>query len=131
MFTHMVKIVQTLRTKIKINNSLTQLEQLEQYTKLGSQIRSRLPPMISIDNPSPLAPITENLMQTKSLLPSNPNSSFSHLQNKILQITSPPFYLSLIIYGIQQPLILTLLLISTQFLLQTQISSLKTPQPLH
>ena len=59
----------------EIYNISAQLEQMEQHTKLGSQIRSRLPPLISIDNPSPLAPITENLMQTKSLLSSNSNPS--------------------------------------------------------
>ena len=52
-----------------------QLEQIEQNKKFGSQIRSRLPPLISIDNPSPLASITENLTQTKSLLPTETNTS--------------------------------------------------------
>ena len=59
----------------EISNISIQLEQIEQNKKLGSQIRSRLLPLISIDNPSPLAPITENLTQTKSLLPTETNTS--------------------------------------------------------
>ena len=36
---------------------------------MGTQIRSRLPPLSSIDGPSPLAHINENTTQTKSLIP--------------------------------------------------------------
>ena len=51
-----------------------QLDQIEQKKKLGTQIRSRLPPLSSIDVPSPLASIFENLSQSKSLLPTDSNT---------------------------------------------------------
>ena len=63
----------------KISNITNQIEQLEQNKKLGPQIRSRLPPLISIDNPSPLAPVTKNLIQSKSLLFIESNTSPSTL----------------------------------------------------
>ena len=62
-----------------MSNITNQIEQLEQNKKLGTQIRSRLPPLISIDNPYPLAPVTENLIQSKSLLSTKSNTSPSTL----------------------------------------------------
>ena len=97
----------------EISNISIQIEQIEQNKKFGSQIRSRLPPLISIDNPFPLAPITENLTQTKSLLPTETNTPQPHLQKKTPQTTSPPSYLFSKIYGPQQTLFLTFLTIST------------------
>ena len=63
----------------EISNITNQLEQLQQNKQLRAQIRSRLPPLISSDNPSSLASITENLIQFKSLLITDSNASPLHL----------------------------------------------------
>ena len=52
-----------------IAHTTHQLQPIRLNKQIGSQIKSRLPPLSSINNPSPLALITENLTQTKSLLP--------------------------------------------------------------
>ena len=57
-----------------ISNISNQIDQIEQKKKLGSQIRSRVPPLSSIDDLSLLAPIIENLTQSKSLLPTDSNT---------------------------------------------------------
>ena len=49
------------------------LKQFQEHKLNGAQIRSRLPPLSSIDDPSPLAPVIENLTQAKSLLPTDSN----------------------------------------------------------
>ena len=49
------------------------LKQFQEYKSNGAQIRSHLPPLSSIDDPSPLAPVIENLTQAKSLLPTDSN----------------------------------------------------------
>ena len=49
------------------------LKQFQENKLIGAQIRSHLPPLSSIDDPSPLAPVIENLTQAKSLLPTNSN----------------------------------------------------------
>ena len=70
-----------------------QLEQLQQNKQIGTQIRSRLLPTKSIDNPSPLAYIIENLTQSKSLLPTNlsTTSPTSKAENKLNKFS---FYIS-------------------------------------
>ena len=90
----------------EIYNTTHQLEELQQNKQIGSQIRSRLPPMTSIDNPSPLASIVENLTQSKSLLPSDLNSSYptSNAENKSNKFS--PTYLSLKTCGTLQLLLL-------------------------
>ena len=52
----------------EISNITNQLEQIQYNKQLGPQIRPRLPPLTSIDNPSLLASVTENLIKSKSLL---------------------------------------------------------------
>ena len=49
------------------------LKQFQEYKSYGAQIRSRLHPLSRIDDPSPLAPVIENLTQAKSLLPTDSN----------------------------------------------------------
>ena len=61
----------------EITNITNQLEQIQHNKQLGAQIRSRLPPLTSIDNPSPLASVTEHLIQSKSLLTVDSNTSSS------------------------------------------------------
>ena len=67
-----------------------QLEQLQQNKQIGTQIRSRLPPTTRIDNPSHLASIIENLTQSKSLLPTdlNTTSPTSKAENKSHEFSS-------------------------------------------
>ena len=55
------------------------LEELQQYQSKGNEIRSRIPPYTSIDNPSPLASIFESSLQKRSQLPSDTTNPFSHL----------------------------------------------------
>ena len=43
-----------------------QLKQVQQYKQTGTQIRSRIPPLTSIDEPSPMATIKECINQNKS-----------------------------------------------------------------
>ena len=61
----------------EISNITNQLEQIQHNKQLGAQIRSRLPPLTSIDNTSPLASVTANLIQSKSLLSIDSNTSYS------------------------------------------------------
>ena len=61
----------------EISDITDQLVQIQRNKQLGAQIRSRLPPLSSIDNPSPLASVTENLIQSKSLLSIDSNTSSS------------------------------------------------------
>ena len=58
-----------------------QLEQIQLNRQKGTQIRARIPPLSSIDCPSPLAAVTENLIQSKSLLPATPNTTPSTSTN--------------------------------------------------
>ena len=57
------------------------LEQIQLNRQKGIQIRARIPLLSSIDSPSPLAAITENLTQSKSLLPAAPNTTPSTSTN--------------------------------------------------
>ena len=59
---------QLLQQHEQITSITLQLQQIERNKQKGSQIRSRISPFFSIDNPSPLATIKENLTQSKSLL---------------------------------------------------------------
>ena len=78
------KIHNTLQNKLNKARQTNQHEEIFQLThklkqiqenKLnGAQIRSRLPPLPSIDDPSPLAPIIKNLTQSKSLLLTDSNT---------------------------------------------------------
>ena len=95
----------------EISNITNQLEQIQHNKQLGAQIRSRLPPLSSIDNPSPLASVTENLIQSKSLLSIDSNTScsssikqnvlnnfsylsfFKNLWNQITTLPDPLIYL--------------------------------------
>ena len=109
-----------------LNNKLHHAQQLQQHEHIAhiehqiqqirlnkqtlSQIRSRLPPLTSIDNPSPLAPITENLTQTKSLLPSDTNITSPTPLIKQTQITNSPLSCPFLkIYETPHPTPLTLL----------------------
>ena len=67
----------------EISNITNQLEEIQQNKQLGAQIRSHLPSQTSIGNPSPLASVTENLTQSKSLctIDSNTSPSSSIKQN--------------------------------------------------
>ena len=56
-----------------------QLTQIQQYKQTGTQIRSRIPPLTSIDEPSPMATIKETINQNKSLIP--PDTNHSHPTN--------------------------------------------------
>ena len=58
-----------------------QLEQIQLNRQKGIQIRARIPLLSSIDSPSPLAAITKNLTQSKSLLPAAPNTTPSTSTN--------------------------------------------------
>ena len=58
----------------EISQLTLKLNQIYENKLNGAQIRSRLPPLSSIDDPSPLAPIIENLTQSKSLLPTDSNT---------------------------------------------------------
>ena len=88
----------------------------EKISQIKSQIKSRLSPLTSIDNPSPLAFVTENF-QSKSLLTSDLNTSPS---SSTKQNVSNNFYLSIYLssktYETQQLLFLTLLSILIRFL---------------
>ena len=53
-----------------------QLKQIQQYKQTGTQIRSRIPPLTSIDEPFPMATIKETINQNKSLIP--PDTNHSH-----------------------------------------------------
>ena len=54
-----------------------QLKQIQQYKQTGTQIRSRIPPLTSIDKPSPMATIKVRINQNKSLIPPDTNHSLS------------------------------------------------------
>ena len=64
-----LQVAQTQGLHIQIHLINNQIDQIKQHQQMGTQIRSRLPPLSSIDGPSPLAPINENTTQTKSLIP--------------------------------------------------------------
>ena len=53
-----------------------QLKQIQQYEQTGTQIRSRILPLTSINESSPMATIKESINQNKSLIP--PNTNYSH-----------------------------------------------------
>ena len=71
---NLIKAKQSEQHEI-ISNITNKLEQIEQNKQLGAQIRSRLPPLTSIHNLSSLASVTEKLIQSKSLLTSDSNTS--------------------------------------------------------
>ena len=100
----------------QISNITLQLQQIEQNKQKDSQLRSRISPFSSIDNPSPLATIKENLTQFKSLLPPNSNipstttssqtdavdflsflSFFQNLWNPAIILPNPTVYLNKIL----------------------------------
>ena len=61
-----------LQIRFILHSRITlQFQQIEQNKQKGSQIRSGISPFSSIDNPSPLATIKENLTQSKSSLSPN------------------------------------------------------------
>ena len=61
-----------------------QIEKHQTHKLQGHEIRARMPPLCSIDNPSPLAPILEHSRQQNLRLPTNPTSEPS-------PATTPPY----------------------------------------
>ena len=72
-----------------------QLKQIQQYKQTGTQIRSRIPPLTSIDEPSPMATIKESINQNKSHIPADTNHSLSSDFSPSTSFQSFIFFLNL------------------------------------
>ena len=83
--------VQQLQQHEHIASITHQLQQIRLNKQTGSQIRSRIPPLSSIDNPSPLALIKENLTQSKSLIPPDIHTKSPTLPNQTNTNNFPAF----------------------------------------
>ena len=63
-----------------------QIQHLQNYKQKGHEIRSRIPKLTSIDEPSPIAHITEHISQNKALLPTDDRRTITAVSS-----TNPDF----------------------------------------